>query len=78
MLLSRMFGKNVPSGNLYLKFYLYILPLIISFAIAMVPIVGYSITLFLTNSNTLSTIILFVASASEFVMAILSLGKWKR
>jgi hypothetical protein len=78
MLLSRMFGKNVPSGNLYLKFYLYILPLIISFAIAMVPIVGYSITLFLTNSNTLSTIILFVASASEFVTAILSLGKWKR
>lgn len=78
MLLSRMFGKNVPSGNLYLKFYLYILPLIISFAIAMVPIVGYSITLFLTNSNTLSTIILFVASTLEFVTATLSLGKWKR
>lgn len=78
MLLSRMFGKNVPSGNLYLKFYFYILPLIISFVIAIVPIIVYAVTLLLYASENLGMLSLSITSAFEFVAALLFLNKLKK
>ncbi|MEM2087596.1 MAG: hypothetical protein QXF52_02840 [Thermoproteota archaeon] len=77
LLLSRMFGKTIPSGNLYLKFYYYILPMIIGLVIMTVPIIVYSVTLFLTASSILSMISLCAASVSEFGIASLFLIRKK-
>jgi hypothetical protein len=76
LLLSRTFGQAIPSGNIYLKFYAYILPLILSFIIATIPILVYFITLLLTASSVLSIISLTAASILEFLIAsLLLIGK---
>jgi len=76
LLLSRTFGQAIPSGNIYLKFYAYILPLILSFIIATIPILVYFITLLLTASSVLSIISFTAASILEFLIAsLLLIGK---
>ncbi len=77
LLLSRVFGQAIPSGNLYLKFYAYILPVIFSFIVATIPILAYFVTLLLTASSVLSIISLTAASILEFITALLLLIKKK-
>ncbi|MGB9718686.1 MAG: hypothetical protein ACPL4E_09670 [Thermoproteota archaeon] len=73
ILLSRMFGRTIPSGNLYLKFYYYILPWILSYLIAMIPTLVYFIILFLTASFALGVAGLTATSILEFLVSVLLL-----
>jgi len=73
LLLSRTFGQAIPSGNLYLKFYAYILPLILSFIVAAIPILVYFVTFLLTASPVLGIVGLTVVSIMEFLIALLLL-----
>ncbi|MEM2930154.1 MAG: hypothetical protein QW797_04785 [Thermoproteota archaeon] len=73
ILLSRTFGQTVPSGNLYLKFYYYILPWILSYIVAMIPILVYYIALLLTSSFVIGMTGLAATSILEFLIAALLL-----
>jgi predicted permease len=73
LLLLRTFGQAIPSGNIYLRFHAYIIPLIFGFIVAAIPILVYFIMLLLSASSILSIISLTVVSILEFLMAILLL-----
>ncbi|MBO3754836.1 MAG: hypothetical protein FGF53_08205 [Candidatus Brockarchaeota archaeon] len=73
LLISRILGQTVSSGNLYSKFHYYILPLILGFMVAMVPTIVYFITLLLTASIVLGIIGLTATSILEFLIAVLLL-----
>ena len=75
LLLSRTFGQAIPSGNIYLRFHAYILPLILGFIIAVIPIIVYFMTLLLAASSVLSIISLTAVSILEFLLASLLLVK---
>jgi predicted permease len=73
ILLFRIFGKNI-SGNIYSKFYFYIVPLIISYVIAIAPRATYFLVLFFTASTTISIGSMSVISILEFVLALILLA----
>ncbi len=73
LLISRILGQTVSSGNLYSKFHYYILPLILGFMVAMVPTLVYFMTLLLTASFVLGIICLTATSILEFLIAVLLL-----
>ncbi len=73
VLLSRTFGQTVPSGNLYLKFYYYILPWILSYVVAIIPILVYFVALILTASFAIGMTGLTATSILEFLIAVLLL-----
>lgn len=75
ILLLRTFGQTIPSGNLYLRLYYYILPWVLSYIIAIIPILIYYIVLFLTASFVLSMTGLAATSILEFLIAVLLLAR---
>ncbi|MBO3797798.1 MAG: hypothetical protein QXI42_03120 [Thermoproteota archaeon] len=77
VLLSRTFGQTIPSGNLYLKFYYYILPWILGYIVAMIPILVYYMALLLTASFVLGMVGLVATSILEFLIAVLLLLRKK-
>jgi len=75
LLLSRMFGQTIQAGNLYLKLHYYILPWILGFIVALIPVLAYFIILLLTASFFLGMLSLTIVSTLEFSIALLLLVK---
>ncbi|MGQ9479705.1 MAG: hypothetical protein ACUVQ0_06835 [Thermoproteota archaeon] len=70
MLIVRMFGRALPSGSLYSKLSSYILPVIISIIISIIPAVAYFMVMVITLSEIPSMVSFAVVSILEFVVAL--------
>lgn len=77
LVIIRLFGGTLPSGNLYSKPVSYILPIVISIVILVIPVISFFLAMIVTFSESMSIISLLVAAILEFMIALIFLLRVK-
>lgn len=77
MVIIRLSGGTLPSGNLYSKLSSYILPIVISIVISVIPTISYFLAMILKFSEIMCIISFLATALLEFATALIFLLRTK-